>query len=1074
MVRVSSLAEVYNLGYIGKLSSRYEPKKVEEEVMRFWDENRVYEKLREALKNRPKFYFLDGPPYPSSDIPHIGTIWNKVAKDAIVRYRRARGYRVNDTPGYDCHGLPIEVKVEQKLKFRSKKDIEKYGIDRFIEECKKFAMENLQKMSAHFKDMGVSMDWERPYLTLDNDYIQSAWWLVKLVHEKGLLRRGVRVLHWCPRCETVLADYEVSEYRDLEDPSIYVKFPIRDHENHYIVIWTTTPWTIPANVAVMVHPDFDYAFVRRGEEVFILLKDRVPEVVEGDYKIEKVVKGKELEGLEYIHPLREEVRIQTKLGRVHRVVLSSEYVRAEEGTGCVHVAPGHGEEDFEVGMEYKLPVVCPVDSKGVFTEDAGKYAGMYVRDANKYIVQDLARKGLLLKSTTIVHKYPVCWRCKTPLIFRATEQWFIKVRQFKEDFIRETERVRWIPEWAGAHRFKNWLEGLRDWVISRQRYWGIPLPIWICESCGSITVIGSLEELKRKAKGEVDLHDLHRPWVDKVILKCDKCSGDMKRVPDVLDVWFDSGIAFYASLGYPLRKDKFEELWPVDFIMEGHDQIAGWFFSLLRTGFLGFNRVPYNTVLMHGFALDEKGREMHKSLGNYITHQEVLARRRGGRDVLRWYLLRNTVWEDLRFSWRSLEQVFDDLNIVWNVYLFASTYMNLDKFNPSRYKLEDYIHLLRPEDKWLISRVEELTEKVTDALENYLVHIAARMLRDFIVEDVSHWYIRLIRRRVWIEKEDPEKITAYVTLYYVLKKFLVLAAPIIPFIVEKIYQEIFRISPEMPESVHMLPWPEVRKDLVDEELEKYMEIVREVVEKGSAARMVAGVKIRHPLPALYVLTGDKHTEIACKRLMEVIKSQVNVKRVEILPPEEKKKFMKYHVRPVYSILGSHFKRDTGEVLRILQSLEPKNIVESLEREGVLTLKLSDGRIVEVTKDMLEVDERPIEGYVIRDFRRGVVVLDTRAGKEEILEGIAKDLVRRIQFMRKEMELSIDAFIEVTIYTTAEDIVEAIGRHRDYIMNEVRARELKLVSSPEEVFAQYTRKWTIDKYNVYIGIKELKC
>ncbi|RLE88080.1 MAG: isoleucine--tRNA ligase [Thermoprotei archaeon] len=1060
------------MGYIGKLPSRYEPKKIEEEVLEFWDKSRVYEKLRAMLKDAPKFYFLDGPPYPSSDIPHVGGVWNKVAKDAIIRYRRARGYRVNDTPGYDCHGLPIEVKVEQRLGFRSKKDIEEYGIDRFIEECKKFAFENLQKMSEHFKNMGVSMDWERPYLTLNNDYIQSAWWLIKLVHDRGLLRRGIKVLHWCPRCETVLADYEVSEYRDIEDPSIYVKFPVKDHERLFIVIWTTTPWTLPANVAVMVHPDFDYAFVRKGNEVLIVLKDRLPEVIEGEYKVEKVVKGRELEGLEYIHPLREEVKVQMKLGGIHRVVLSSEYVRAEEGTGCVHIAPGHGEEDFEVGMEYKLPVVCPVDSKGMFTEEAGKYAGMYVRDSNKYIIQDLDRKGLLLKATTIVHKYPVCWRCKTPLIFRATEQWFIRIKHLKDKFIKEAERVRWIPEWAGAHRFRNWLEGLRDWVISRQRYWGIPLPIWVCKNCGATIAIGSLEELKKKAKKEVELPDLHRPWVDHVVLECDKCGGEMRRVPDVLDVWFDSGIAFYASLGYPLKVDEFKRMWPVDFIIEGHDQIAGWFFSLLRTGILGFSRTPYTTVLMHGFALDEKGREMHKSLGNYITPQEVLARKRGSRDVLRWYLLRNTTWEDLRFSWRSLDQVFDDLNIVWNVYLFASTYMNLDRFEPDKHRLEDYMHLLRPEDRWLISRVERLTEKVTNALDNYLVHIAARALRDFIVEDVSHWYIRLIRRRVWIEKEDPEKITAYVTLYYALRKFLVLAAPIIPFIVEKIYREAFKTSPEMPESVHMLPWPELRRDLINDELEKYMEIVREIVEKGSAARMVAGIKIRQPLPTLYILTDDEYTRLACTELIEVIKSQVNVKSVEILPSESIRRFIKYSIKPVYSVIGPHFKRDTKEVLRALQAIEPKKVVESMKREGTLSLKLSDGRTVQLTKDMLEITEEPIEGFVLKDFRRGIVVLYAKVGREELLEGIAKDIIRRVQFMRKEMELAVDAFIEVKIYTTDEDLVEAIERYRDYIMGEVRAKILEIVKEPSKVTGRHIRDWTIDKYSVCIGVSEL--
>ena len=676
--------------YVGKLPEKYEPQKIEEEILKFWEEQRVYEKIRAMSKDKPKFYFLDGPPYPSSGTPHIGTVWNKVIKDVIIRHRRLKGFNVRDQPGYDTHGLPIEVAAEKTLGLESKKDIvEKVGVEKFIKTCKSLALNNAKEMSRHFNNVGVSMNWQTPYYTLDPKYIELAWWMIKKAHERGLLTKGLKVVHWCPRCETVLADYEVSEYKDLEDPSIYVKFPIEGKENEYILVWTTTPWTLPANVAVMVNPNLDYVKVEYKGEKYILVKDRLnhvfkEELKDENYKVLETFKGAKLEGLRYIPPLLDEVYIQKKLHdnpNTHRVVLSEEYVSPYEGTGCVHSAPGHGHEDYEVSLRYNLPVVSPVNSQGVFTEEAGKYKGMKVKEANKYIIEDLKRKGLLLHATTIIHKYPVCWRCKTPLIIRATEQWYIKVTELKDKIISEAEKAKWIPEWA-LDRFKNWLKNLRDWVISRQRYWGTPIPIWECKNCGHMEVVGSLKELKRLSVEDIELKDLHKPWVDHVKLKCPKCGGVMERVPDVLDVWFDSGIAFYASLG---SLEAWDKLKPVDFIVEGHDQIAGWFFSLLRAGVIGFDSIPYKVVLVHGFMLDEKGREMHKSLGNYVSPDEVIEKY--GRDTLRFWVTQSTVWEDIRFNWRALNLTFKDLNIVWNVYLFASTYMNLDKFDPNKYKL---------------------------------------------------------------------------------------------------------------------------------------------------------------------------------------------------------------------------------------------------------------------------------------------------------------------------------------------------------------------------------------------------
>jgi len=1051
------------MGVVGKLNRKFEPKRYEEEILEFWRKEGIYEQLRERPR-KAKFYFLDGPPYPSSETPHIGTIWNKVIKDVIIRYRRSRGFKVTDRPGYDCHGLPIEVAVEKLLGFKSKRDIEEYGIGKFVERCKELALTNLSRMSEHFENLGVSMDWRHPYLTLDRGYIESAWWLIKKVWEEGLLERGLKVVHWCPRCETVLADYEVTEYRVLEDPSIYVKFPLVEQKGTYILIWTTTPWTLPANVSVMVHPDFDYAFVKYKGEVLIVAKGRLKEVFRelgNRYEVLKVVKGRELEGLKYVPPLLEEVPIQSKLKNAHRVVLSEEYVNLLEGTGCVHMAPGHGEEDFEVAMKYKLPVLMPVDSRGVFTEEGGKYKGLYVREANEVIIRDLERKGLLLHRDIIRHRYPVCWRCKTPLILRATEQWIIRVTKLKDRILKEASKVNWIPPWAGLHRFKNWLEGLRDWIISRQRYWGTPLPIWVCARCGNVKVVGSTKELEALIGRKLELRDLHRPWIDEVKLKCEKCGNVMKRVEDVLDVWFDSGIAFYASLGYPFKKEEFEKLWPVDFIVEGHDQIAGWFFSLLKVGVLGFGKAPYRTVLMHGFTLDEKGRPMHKSLGNFISPADVLKFERGSRDVLRLYLLQNIPWEDLRFSWEGVKQAFNDLNIIWNVYVFASTYMNLDRFDPCKWDISKLKGHLRQEDLWILSKVESLTYEVTNLMDKYLIHLAVRKLREFIINDISHWYIKLIRRRVWVEEEDPSKITAYIVLYRVLEKFLRLVAPIIPFTAEKMFIEVIKpVYNGRYESIHLMPWPEIEREFINKELEEDMEAVRELVELAYSVRMKAGIKIRQPLPKAVIITDDNSLIRAINRFKEVFLSQVNVKGLEFTNLLGSGKYLTIEIKAKEGKL----KELEGKLVKSLQLSEVLKLIRGEEVKRRI-----GGTEVNLTRNEISVKLRVKENYVLGLGKRALLLLSVRIGARERGEGLAKDVIRRIQYMRKCMDLPVDAYIYVRIYTPAEEKIRLLAPFKDYVAEETRAKTIELVKSAEAVVGEEVRKWVIDGVKFIIGI-----
>lgn len=1056
---------------VGELKGNYDPHKIEDEISKFWRENRVYEKIRESLRGKPKFYFLDGPPYPSSGVPHIGTVWNKVMKDLIVRILRMKRFNVRDQPGYDTHGLPIEVAVEKTLGLQSKKEIvEKIGIREFVTKCKSLARTNAGEMSRQFEKVGVSLDWENPYYTFNTRYIELGWWLIKRAYERGLLSKGLRVVHWCPRCETVLADYEVTEYRDLEDPSIYVKLPVKGREKEYILIWTTTPWTLPANTGVMVHPEMVYVKVYYKGETYILARERVRHVFEellktSDYKVLEEFAGSKLEGLKYEPPLKEEVKVQRELlqnPNSFKVVLSEEYVTAREGTGCVHTAPGHGQEDFEVGMKYGLPVVSPVDNSGVFTSETGKYSGFTVRDANEVIIRDLKGKGLLLHATTVVHKYPVCWRCKTPLILRATEQWYIRVSQLKDKMLEEAERVDWVPKWA-LDRFKNWLRNVRDWVISRQRYWGTPIPIWECKNCGERVVIGSLKELEEKCEEFKSVEDLHKPWIDELTFKCENCGGVMERVPDVLDVWFDSGIAFYASLG---SLEEWEKLKPVDLILEGHDQIAGWFFSLLRAGVLGFNVAPYKRVLVHGFMLDEKGREMHKSLGNYVEPDEVIER--FGRDTLRLWLLQNTVWEDARFNWRAIDQAFRDLTVLWNVYVFASTYMSIDNFNPEKARLEDLVEHLSLEDKWILSKINRLILEVDNAFENLRIHDAVRLLRNFIVEDVSHWYVRLIRRIVWIEEEDPKKLAVYSALYYVLKNFLKLIAPFTPFVAEEIYSKVFKpAEAKLPESVHMLEWPKPELKWLSDSLEEDMEVVKKIVEAGLSARNKAGIKVRQPLPALYVISGEREVSRIVREYSETISSQVNVKKVEYKSLGEVGGFKRYKLQPIYKVLGPKFRGKTGKVLEALEE-DADRIAREILEEGEARVKV-DGEEHVVTREMVEVVEEPVAGFVVEEFEMGTVALDVKVDEEELAEGLARDLVRRVQFMRKELKLPVTANVEVYVYTLDVKGLEYLEKYRDYISVETRASKFTVSSEAPEGDYDLYREWDIsgEKYVVYV-------
>lgn len=1052
------------------LEGPYDPRRIEEAVKEYWKENGIYQLVKnKSARSNKTFIFNDGPPYPSGDVPHLGTAWNKSLKDSILRYKRMLGYNVVDTPGYDCHGLPIEVKVEQLLGVKSKKEIEsRIGVERFVNECKRFALSNAKALTEWFKELGVFMDWDNPYLTLNNEYIEAEWWLIKRAYEQGLLDVDYRVVYWCPRCSTTLAEYEV-EYRELEDPSIYVKLPVNEEDKTYLIIWTTTPWTLPANVFVMVHPHETYVKVKVGDEYWILAEKRLSSVMQEagitEYVVVKKLRGEELVKYTYKHPLEGLVPLQEKLRKYHKVVLSAEYVTMHEGTGLVHAAPGHGFEDFEVAIREGMldAVACPVDEEGRFTSEAGVFAGMNVREANPNIVEALRKVNALVHEATITHRYPVCWRCKTPVILRATKQWIIRVTKLKEKIMEEARKVKWIPEWALA-RLMNIVENLQDWVLSRQRYWGTPLPVWICPNNHWI-VVGSIKELE-ELSGTRPI-DLHKPWIDQVKLKCPYCGLEAKRVPDVVDVWLDSGVSFYASRGHPesLRKEEVV----LDFIVEGHDQVRGWFFSLLRAGVIGFGVAPYKTVLVHGFMLDEQGREMHKSLGNYVGTDEAIAK--VGRDPLRLWLLSNTTWEDVKFSWKELEEAKRDLSILWNIVLFANMYMSVDKFNPVENPVDKYLEYLKPEDKWILSRVNRLVLKAREYMDAYNIADAVRLIRSFVVEDLSHWYIRLVRPRVWIDENVPEKLACYATLYYVIDRLTRLLAPITPFIAEYIYQSMLRNLYGEP-SVHMLNYPEPEERFINDELEEGMEVVRAIYSASASARMRAGLKMRHPVKEVVVYTDNSRVQKYVKLLEDVLKLMCNAKSIRVESAAKIAEIIRYKVKPVYKVLGPKYK---GLVKALVEYIEKNSdaVARDILSKGVHAISIQE-QLVELTREDVEVQPYYIEGYVAEDFKYGIVALDLRLSIDEIVEGLARDVIRRIQVMRKKLNLPITARIR-TLIVAPSDKIQLLEAKKDYIMSETRSLELIVAADKNAAgsLGGLVEEWVIDDEVYLIEVKPLE-
>jgi len=1070
---------------IRQAGKKYDFSEIEGRIQNLWKEQKLYEKTVEHRKDGQDFYFIDGPPYTSGNI-HLGTAWNKTLKDTVIRYLRMNRFNVRDQAGFDMHGLPIEVQVEKTLNIQNKKDIEEYGIEKFIETCRKFAVENKDRMTGQFKELGVWLDWENPYTTITNEYVEAAWWTLKKAQEKDLLTQAERVLPWCPRCETALAEAEI-EYWDEEDPSIFVRFPVQTKENEYIVIWTTTPWTLPADLAVAVHPTFEYAKVKvtiKGQEEFwwiindtsvienlialYMYKEQYAKAsdekklkfrarLKGKYEIMKTIQGEDMEGKGYVHPLLEEVPWHKEdRGYNHCRVVLAEYV-TDENTGCVHTAPGHGPDDFETGKAYDLPPFCPIDERAVLTEDAGKYAGMFTKDADPAIIQDLEDKGLMISADTITHRYGHCWRCKTPITYRATTQWFLKITHIRDRMLEEIERVRWTPEWAGSSRQRAWVEGARDWCITRQRYWGIPLPVWACE-CGENFVAAMAEDLK-DAEGYEEGMSLHRPWVDRVKVKCAKCGTSVSRVPDVLDVWIDSAVCSWAQLGYPHREDEFKRWWPCKWITEAHDQTRGWFYSQLGAGVIAFDKIPYESVLMHGFALDENGRPMSKSLGNSIPPKEVTDKY--GVDSLRFYLLRGSApWEDVAFQWDGVKNANRVFNILWNVYYFATTYMALDKYDPKKDNVDSLWSELAPEDLWILSKLEGMKKEVGQELELSNLHKAARALEGFLLEDLSRKYVKLVKDRVWIEGDSPRKLSAYAVLWECLTGIAKVLAPMCPHVAEEIYRNL---DGELP-TVHMCDWPEVHEGWINPEIEQQMDVVQSIVESVLNSRQRAAVKLRWPVRRIIVAADEESVCAAVEALEGILLSQTNVKEVELLVPGETWGELEWDIQPNIHAIGPVFRQWASKIAILLRNRDPVTVKEAIQR-GDYSLGI-EGHVVKITSEMVDFIPKLPEGIIESEFQGGRVFTDVLITEDIKVEGFAEEIRRRIQQMRKEMDLKVEWFVETKLLMS-DDLADIMLDKAEYIAEQTRSHFMEFVSEYPE--SQYVKEWTIEGEEVIIGL-----
>ena len=1045
----------------------------EKNIEKFWEDEQIFKKSIDSRKQGPTYTFYDGPPTANGK-PHIGHVLTRVIKDMIPRYRAMKGYMVPRKAGWDTHGLPVELEVEKMLGLDGKEQIEQYGLEPFIEHCKESVWKYKGMWEKFSNTVGFWADMEHPYVTYHNSFIESEWWALKEIWNKGLLYKGFKIVPYCPRCGTPLSSHEVAQgYKDVKERSAIAKFPVKG-EDAYILAWTTTPWTLPSNVALCVNPDETYVKVKMKEDgtVYYMAQALCDTVLgEGTYDVLETFVGKDLEYKEYEPLFDYAVATCEKQHKKAFYIVCDNYVTLTDGTGVVHIAPAFGEDDSKVGRKYDLPFVQLVDGKGEMTKET-PWAGMFCKKADPEVLKALRESGLLFSAPVFEHSYPHCWRCDTPLIYYARESWFIKMTAVKDDLIRNNNTINWIPESIGKGRFGDWLENVQDWGVSRNRYWGTPLNIWECE-CGCQHSIGSQAELKsmspnyadvvkkyakemdQEANGEVELH---RPFIDDVTITCPKCGKQMHRVPEVIDCWFDSGSMPFAQHHYPFEnKELFEQQFPADFISEAVDQTRGWFYSLLAISTLIFNKAPYKNVIVLGHVQDENGQKMSKSKGNAVDPFDAL--QTYGADAIRWYFYINSApWLPNRFHGKAvIEGQRRFMGTLWNTYAFFVLYANIDNFDATKYTLEyDKLPVM---DKWLLSKLNSLIKEVDDDLGNYRIPEAARALQDF-VDDMSNWYVRRSRERFWAKGMEQDKINAYMTLYTALVTVAKVAAPMIPFMTEDIYQNLVRsLDKEAPESIHLCDFPVANEAHIDKDLEAKMEEVLKVVVLGRAARNTANIKNRQPIGRMFVKAETALPEF----YQEIIQDELNVKKVEFT--DDVRAFTSYSFKPQLRTVGRKYGKYVNEIKEILAGLDGNQAMDTLNETDLLSFETQDGTKVELAKEDLLIDMAQVPGFVSEGDNFVTVVLDTNLTPELIEEGFVREIISKIQTMRKEA--GFEVMNHINVFQDGNDkLAEILKNHTEEIKKEVLADNILIGT-----MGGYTKEWDINGEKGMFGVEK---
>ncbi|HAF47961.1 MAG TPA: isoleucine--tRNA ligase, partial [Anaerolineaceae bacterium] len=1013
------------------VSSRLNITLLESEILRFWKKNDIFHQSMDSKEGGPEYVFYEGPPSANGK-PGVHHVLARVFKDMFPRYKSMNGYHVSRRGGWDTHGLPVEIEMEKRLGFSNKQDIENYGIAKFNEHCRDSVFTYIQEWEKLTDRIGYWVDLDDAYITYENSYIESVWWLLKSIWDKGLLYQGFKVVPYCPRCGTPLSDHEVAQgYAQATDPSIFVRMPLVEEENTSLLVWTTTPWTLPGNVAVAAHPDIEYVKVALGEganrEFLILAKPLLEKVLaDQPYEIVKTFKGKQLKGKHY-RPLFTFMPIEKD---AHFIVLA-DFVTTEDGTGLVHLAPAFGADDMQMSLEYDLPILMTVNESGRFINDVRPWAGMWVKDADPLIIDDLAQRGLMFKVGTYEHTYPFCWRCDTPLLYYARSTWYIRTSALKDRLVALNENINWYPEYIKNGRFGNWLENNIDWALGRERYWGTPLPVWECDTCHHQLCVGSVAELEELTGRDLSDLDLHRPYVDNVHLVCPECNGRMSRVPELIDVWFDSGSMPVAQWHYPFENiDTFKEQFPADFICEAVDQTRGWFYTLHAISTLVFDSHCFENVISLGMILDKDGQKMSKSRGNVVDPWNVIDQH--GADAFRWYLYTaSPPGQERRFSEDLVGEVVRTFTLtLWNTYSFFATYANLDEWRPNQDVKPEYSDL----DRWLLSSLNALIRDVTEAYETYNVTAATRPIEKF-VDQLSNWYLRRSRRRYWKTESDSDKAAAYATLYEALKTLAYLLAPTMPFMAEEMYRNlVLEVEPDAPASVHLAEWPKYDPSMIDEKLNRDMVTVMKLASLGHAARNSENLKVRQPLAEAAFVVGNADEQSVVADYADLLLDELNVKEVSLLGSASEA--VEFSLNPLPKQLGQRFKALFPKVRQALLALPADQSARKLLDGKRLTITL-EGEEFEITPDEVEVRAEAKEGYAVASEGAYLAALVTDLTPELVDEGLVREFVRRVQSLRKDADLDIADRIYL-YYSASERLTKAISSFQDYIMEETLA------------------------------------